>query len=636
MIPVKVIRWAGVAVAVVLAAAIAYMAGYSPFSQPGQPDDGAPAAVASRQTETAQATPEAGTGDAGSSQASGTTAAAPPAAAPENAAQQPARDTAAAPQVVTPSFGIVRVEPDGSLVVAGSAGAEAGVELISGARKLGETKATLSGDFAIVLDEPLKPGDYQLVLRATETDGRAATSLETAIVAVPETADGQVLALVEEPGKPSRLITTPAPAETPAGTSAGAPATGQDGATASQDNAAPAAEGSAQADGEQASDAAAAPDSAPAAGAPVASGEAGDTAAPAPAGDTGSAVAAAGQADANGEAAPPAGQETAPSVTAGEPSGTGQPEAGVETAMADPAAGRETAAPAPDGGDTAAGSTQTPPVADPASADGKPSVLVEAVEIEGRRIFVAGAASGGERVRVYANDILLGDAPVTDGGRFLVEATRDLPVGDYIVRADLLAANNADVIARAAVPFQRSEGEAIAAVAPAAPRETQSNQQPASPDSNGGEAPARSAEGRDSSTDGAAARQMPATGQAGEATGSGEQPGGQLANAGGGQQEAGQVTASQSMATTAPALEATQGSVIIRRGDTLWQISRRVYGRGVRYSTIYLANQEQIADPDRIWPGQVFRVPGETPEGEAADMSTVETPSEDGAAGTGG
>ena len=90
------------------------------------------------------------------------------------------------------------------------------------------------------------------------------------------------------------------------------------------------------------------------------------------------------------------------------------------------------------------------------------------------------------------------------------------------------------------------------------------------------------------------------------------------------------------MATTAPALEATQGSVIIRRGDTLWQISRRVYGRGVRYSTIYLANQEQIADPDRIWPGQVFRVPGETPEGEAADMSTVETPSEDGAAGTGG
>ena len=52
-------------------------------------------------------------------------------------------------------------------------------------------------------------------------------------------------------------------------------------------------------------------------------------------------------------------------------------------------------------------------------------------------------------------------------------------------------------------------------------------------------------------------------------------------------------------------------TVIIRRGDTLWQISRRVYGQGVKYTTIYLANEEQISDPDRIWPGQVFAVPDE-------------------------
>jgi len=63
--------------------------------------------------------------------------------------------------------------------------------------------------------------------------------------------------------------------------------------------------------------------------------------------------------------------------------------------------------------------------------------------------------------------------------------------------------------------------------------------------------------------------------------------------------------------------------VIIRRGDSLWRISRRVYGRGVRYSTIYLAKQEQIRDPDMIWPGQIFAVPDETQEGEKADMSTV-------------
>ena len=61
-----------------------------------------------------------------------------------------------------------------------------------------------------------------------------------------------------------------------------------------------------------------------------------------------------------------------------------------------------------------------------------------------------------------------------------------------------------------------------------------------------------------------------------------------------------------------------QGAVIIRRGDSLWRISRRVYGHGVRYSTIYLANQEQIRNPDRIWPGQVFRMPEKTKEGEAS------------------
>jgi nucleoid-associated protein YgaU len=66
-----------------------------------------------------------------------------------------------------------------------------------------------------------------------------------------------------------------------------------------------------------------------------------------------------------------------------------------------------------------------------------------------------------------------------------------------------------------------------------------------------------------------------------------------------------------------------QGAVIIRRGDSLWRISRRVYGHGVRYSTIYLANQEQIRNPDRIWPGQVFRMPEKTSEGEPADMTAI-------------
>jgi nucleoid-associated protein YgaU len=56
-------------------------------------------------------------------------------------------------------------------------------------------------------------------------------------------------------------------------------------------------------------------------------------------------------------------------------------------------------------------------------------------------------------------------------------------------------------------------------------------------------------------------------------------------------------------------LENSDTSVIIRRGDTLWQIARRVYGKGVRYTTIYLANEDKIRDPDMIEPGQVFGLP---------------------------
>jgi nucleoid-associated protein YgaU len=49
--------------------------------------------------------------------------------------------------------------------------------------------------------------------------------------------------------------------------------------------------------------------------------------------------------------------------------------------------------------------------------------------------------------------------------------------------------------------------------------------------------------------------------------------------------------------------------VIIRRGDTLWDISRRVYGSGTKYRTIFRANRDKIRRPGRIYPGQVFDLP---------------------------
>jgi nucleoid-associated protein YgaU len=51
----------------------------------------------------------------------------------------------------------------------------------------------------------------------------------------------------------------------------------------------------------------------------------------------------------------------------------------------------------------------------------------------------------------------------------------------------------------------------------------------------------------------------------------------------------------------------------VTRGDSLWRISQRVYGRGQRYTVIQRANNTQIRNPDLIYPGQVFVLPNENP-----------------------
>jgi nucleoid-associated protein YgaU/methionine-rich copper-binding protein CopC len=320
-----------------------------------------------------------------------------------------------------PTFDVLRVDPSGSIVIAGNAAKNATVDLLSRSNVIGTAKSTENGDFVIALDNPLKPGDYQLVLRSTTQDGSAMTSLETAIVSIPESKTGQVLALVEQSGQPSRMITKPEPVE------------------------------------------------------------------PAP---------------------------------------SPQP-----TTVAAPKGDKPGAVPAE-----------------------KALITVEAVELEGSKIFVAGNAQAGSAVKVYANSALLGTTKTAPNGRFLVQTVQQLAVGDYIIRADMLGKDGVTVVARAAVPFKREAGERVSAVAP-----------PATP-------------GADTQTETGAI--VPQT--------DGQAP--QVADAG-------------------TPLQNVDGSVIIRRGDSLWQISRRTYGAGMRYTTIYLANKEQIRNPDMIFPGQIFALP---------------------------
>jgi nucleoid-associated protein YgaU len=408
-----------------------------------------------------------------------------------------------------PVFDVLRVEPDGSVLVAGKAGGDAMVEVLSGDTVLGKAAAGASGDFVVMLDERLSPGDYRLALRATAPGGAAVVSDSAAIVSVPETTDGQVLAMVEEPGAPAQLIAVPQPAAEPA----------------------------------------------PAAVEETAEEDAGEAAQPQ--------IAAA--------------EEQQPAA-AEQPAGETQP----ATAEAE-----EEAAPQP------APEPVSQPAPQPASA--AHTVSVEAVEIEGGTIFVAGRADPGRTVRVYAGTVLLGDAVASEGGRFLVEAKRHLDVGSHLIRADLLG-DDGSVVARAGVPFEREPGEAIAAVAP----------QGTAAQGTGG----LGTGGQEPATTAPAGQETAAQQPAAEIAATVDQPAGPAADG------------EEGEATAAP-LQRVDGAVIIRRGDSLWRISRRVYGHGIRYSTIYLANQDQIQNPDRIWPGQVFTVPDRTPEGEEADLDAV-------------
>lgn len=45
------------------------------------------------------------------------------------------------------------------------------------------------------------------------------------------------------------------------------------------------------------------------------------------------------------------------------------------------------------------------------------------------------------------------------------------------------------------------------------------------------------------------------------------------------------------------------------KGDTLWKISEKTLGNGARYTEIFEANKPMLKDPDKIYPGQVLRIP---------------------------
>lgn len=55
----------------------------------------------------------------------------------------------------------------------------------------------------------------------------------------------------------------------------------------------------------------------------------------------------------------------------------------------------------------------------------------------------------------------------------------------------------------------------------------------------------------------------------------------------------------------------TSKTYTVKSGDTLSKISKEFYGEANKYNQIFEANKPMLSDPDKIYPGQVLRIPPE-------------------------
>jgi nucleoid-associated protein YgaU len=436
-----------------------------------------------------------------------------------------------------PVFDIVRVEPTGDAVIAGQGAPLAEVEILSGADVVGTATANESGEWAIVLEEPLAPGPHDLSVRLTDAEtGASAVSEQRVAVAVPEGGEGEVLVVLNQPGLPSDVLQLPR-------SDAGATVAADDGPAPVLPDAAEPPVGDLAV-------------VAPAIDSPIDSAVVGDLSGVTPSGEAPADGAVAGTPGAPADD-PALADPTrdagiaAPTVAGIAPESQDGMSVVARDAPAMPNSGSlepDTVAAVP-GGSVAVAVAQPSapagglaPAGSPGSAEqpsGAPPVTVEAVETEGGVVYAAGSAGAGAVVRVYVDGRLIGETVASESSRWLLTTEETLEPGEYLVRADQVDPADGAVVARAEVPFDRVADEEVLTPITVASR---------------GEA--RFGAG---GIGGASGVEVP--------------------------------------------------SVIIRRGDNLWRIARRLYGRGVRFSTIYEANATQIRDPDMIYPGQIFMLP---------------------------
>jgi hypothetical protein len=193
---------------------------------------------------------------------------------------------------------------------------------------------------------------------------------------------------------------------------------------------------------------------------------------------------------------------------------------------------------------------------------------------------VAGDAAAHATIRLYLNDSFIAPGGTGSDGRVSFAIGRGVRPGEYRVRLDDVDPVSGEVRSRAEVAFNVPPPLTV----PLPPHPEPLAGQP--------------------DLAGSVAKLVQPPGQAPHGPGTGESPA----------KSPGQAAVSSSGAS---ARGAEPGTVIVpqittttvSRGENLWRISRRVYGEGTRYTVIYDANQAQIRNPNRIYPGQIFVLP---------------------------
>ena len=217
-------------------------------------------------------------------------------------------------------------------------------------------------------------------------------------------------------------------------------------------------------------------------------------------------------------------------------------------------------APAP----TSLASARAPAEA-PASAKAVPQVAIRTAEAElGGSFFASGTAPPGSQNRLYLNGAFLGKVVADLNGYWSFKVEKGMTPGNYVVRADQVEPQSGKVVARAEVPFSFQAAPTPAAPAPEKPKQAEAPAAPPRP---------------------AAAAATPAS----------------PANAG---------PAAANPAPAPTVIKEIRTATVIR-GDSLWRISRKMLGRGIRYTQIYEANSSQIRNPRLVFPGQIFVMPSD-------------------------